>query len=331
MTGRTSQLQIRVSPEQKAALKRLAAAAGQNVSQYVLSQALPRSGDQLLRVLDELRGEDDCRPALATLARVLAGLGRDDLERSLDSWSVDGMTALTQNRVMALIEDLVASRGIEPPPSAATVAPLPRPHFRWTLDSLRPQQMRATRVVYKRRNLFDTHAPTPGGPSPTPPREIASLGQHLAILELDVEFYFVAGAVIHQVFASRTTSARPRDVLRSTPEADPVGEFVTAQGWASGSVAALVKAIAGGRGVPGGFLEIPHVAVFQPPVEYALATKLAALRPEAPHRDLEDLRFLLRASNLGTEEAARRAVSGYLAERHLPAHVPAVLRSVLSG
>ena len=41
MQTKTSQLQIRVSPEEKSALKRLAASAGQSVSSYVLSRVLP--------------------------------------------------------------------------------------------------------------------------------------------------------------------------------------------------------------------------------------------------------------------------------------------------
>jgi hypothetical protein len=93
----------------------------------------------------------------------------------------------------------------------------------------------------------------------------------------------------------------------------------------------VVRGVAGHRGPPGGFVDIPHVAVFQPPPEYALAMKLAALRPEPSARDLEDLRFLLRALNLGSEEGARTCASRYVADRHLPAHAQGVLRSVLNG
>jgi hypothetical protein len=160
---------------------------------------------------------------------------------------------------------------------------------------------------------------------------MASLSRHLASLELDVEFYFVAGAVISQVFASRPRSARPRDVFRSVVETDPAAAFAVAQEWKPGWAAETVKAIARGQGGPGGFLDIPHVAVFQPPAEYALAMKLATLSPQASAQDLEDLRFLLRASNLGTEEGARGGVSRYLAERHLPQHAQASVRSVLGS
>jgi len=330
MTGRTSQLQIRVSPEQKVALKRLAAAAGQNVSQYVLSRSLPRSGDELVRAVDELRRGVELPSALQTVARVLSGLEREDLETSLASWSVEGMSTLIQNRVAALVEDLVATRGIDPPPWAAAVPPLTRPYFRWSLDSLRPQQLRTTRVAYKRRNVFDLHMPTPAGGLP-PGRELASLAQHLRALELDVEFYFVAGAVLSQVFPSRPASSRPRDVFGPATPADPIGAFAVAQGWEAGWAADTVTGIAGRRSPPGGFIDLPHLAVFQPQPEYALAVKLAALHPEPAPRELQDLRFLLRALNLSSEEGARAAASRYVADRHLPPHVSTVLRSLLSA
>jgi hypothetical protein len=160
---------------------------------------------------------------------------------------------------------------------------------------------------------------------------VASLAQHLSTLELDVEFYFVSGAVLSEVFASRPPSARPRDIFAPAPEADPVGAFAAGQGWAPEWAANVVRGIAGHRGPPGGFVDIPHLAVFQPPPEYALALKLAALRLEPSARDLEDLRFLLRALNLGSEEGARASASRYMADRHLPAHAPGVLRRVLNG
>jgi hypothetical protein len=330
MTGRTSQLQIRVSPEQKAALKRLAAAAGQNVSQYVLARALPRSGDELSGALDELRREGDSRSALETAVRVLSGLGRTDLEMALGSWSAEGMPPLTQNRVAALVEDVTAARGIDPPLWAAAVPPLPRPHFRWTLDSLRPHQLRATRVAWKRRNLFDPHAPSPGTGS-APPGDMARLAEYLSTLELDVEFYFVAGAVLSQVFASRPSSSRPQDVFQPPSEGDPVAEFAARQGRAPDWAADTVRAVVSRRGPPGGFIDVPHLAVFQPPAEYALAMKLAALRPEPSARDLEDLRFLLRALNLTSEDAARVSVSRYVADRHVPPQARERLRGVPSG
>jgi hypothetical protein len=330
MAGRTSQLQIRVSLEQKAALKRLAAAAGQNVSQYVLARSLPRSQDAIARGLDELRRGGDSRSGLAAVASALAGLGPEDLETSLASWSAVGMTPLTQNRLAALVEDLSSTRGIDPPLWVEAVPPLQRPHFRWSLDSLRSYQLRSTPAAYKRRNLFDSHA-TPAGAESRPPENLASLSRHLATLELDVEFYFVAGSVMRQSFPARPHSARPRDLFQPSGEGDPVAAFTAGQGWSFEWASDSVTGIVGRRRPPGAFLDIPHLAVFQPPAEYVLAVKLAALRPEPTARDLEDLRLLLHALDLSSDEGARSSTSRYVADRHVPAHARTTLRSLLAG
>ena len=67
MTATSEQLQIRVTARQKATLKRLAAAAGQDVSAYVLSRALPEKRLEFASLLRSLEDEADRRYALAEL------------------------------------------------------------------------------------------------------------------------------------------------------------------------------------------------------------------------------------------------------------------------
>jgi hypothetical protein len=159
VSGRTSQLQIRVTPQEKAVLRKLAAQAGQNVSTYVLSRALPSSERDLSRILDELRTYPDQREALVTLARLVRELSPEEFGPAVAQMNLGGLNPLAQNRVAALVEDAAHSRGVEPPAWSSGIPPLPRPHFRWPLLSLRPQQIRATRVAFKRRNIFDPSIP----------------------------------------------------------------------------------------------------------------------------------------------------------------------------
>ena len=57
MSMKSEQLQIRVTPRQKVALKRSAAAAGVDVSTYVLSRVLPPSHDRFAEILSALRAD----------------------------------------------------------------------------------------------------------------------------------------------------------------------------------------------------------------------------------------------------------------------------------
>ncbi|MGE0159498.1 MAG: DUF1778 domain-containing protein [Gemmatimonadales bacterium] len=339
MAGRTSQLQIRVSPEQKSALKRLAAAAGMNVSAYVLSRALPSPAGDLTRAFQGLRGGGDGCEGLLELASLLAGLETDQLRASMESVDVEGLTPVAQNRIAGLVEDFAGFRGVEPPGWASAVEPLPRPHFRWPLVSLWPYQLRVTRAAYKRRNVFDPHMPSPATGERTNeanPRNASSLAKYLLTLELDVEFYFVAGAVLVRELPARPRSARPAHLFGADPAEEAtnrrgaVRAYAATQGWEPGWEAALVREITDRRAAPVPFLDLPHLQIFAPPPEYALALVLGSLGPNPAASELDDLRFLLRSLNLASADAALASVGRYVAQRHLPAHAKETLRRVVA-
>ena len=71
---KSEQLQIRVSPRQKATLKQRAALAGQGMSSYVLSRVLPASEERFAALLDAVREPDEWRFALAGLNDLLVEL-----------------------------------------------------------------------------------------------------------------------------------------------------------------------------------------------------------------------------------------------------------------
>lgn len=159
---KSSQLQIRVSPEQKATIKRLADAAGQTLSQYVLAQVIPPTHAAFARVLADLTTPGGGHAAALTeLGRLLAEAPAADFARDFASPEVFGLPATLQNYVAAMVERTAHERGLAPPGWVLQVPPLERPHFMWSLQSLRPHQIRVTPVAFKRRNLFFDPA---GGP-----------------------------------------------------------------------------------------------------------------------------------------------------------------------
>jgi len=164
MGARSSQLQIRVTPGEKAALKRLASAAGESVSTYVLSRVLP-SEDRIIAGLYGALAEAgaDRRATLAELARVLEGMSPADVGERVPEPEPGTLGPVVLNSIAALVESAAHRQGVDPPGWASRVPPLPRPHFGWALRSLRPHQLRVTPVAFKRRNLFFDPAI---GPSP---------------------------------------------------------------------------------------------------------------------------------------------------------------------
>lgn len=154
MAARTSQLQIRVTPEQKAVLKRLSHRAGLDMSAYVLSRVLPDVRLRFAALLESLRGDEEQTYVLAELNDFLTGLTAGELPGAVERASLEGLTPFLQNFVAAMVE--LAARRLEvlPPAWVREVEPLEAPHFATPLASLRLHLLRSAPVPFKRRNLF---------------------------------------------------------------------------------------------------------------------------------------------------------------------------------
>jgi uncharacterized protein (DUF1778 family) len=150
------QLQIRVTPRQKEALKRLAKAAGQDVSSYVLGRALPEATARFAEIVRALAGVEDHRFALAELNDLLAGMAGAELTEAIATAPrvMSDLSPFLANYVAAMVEQASHERDVSPPAWVGEVPPLPEPYFATPLRSLRLHLLRATPVPFKRRNLF---------------------------------------------------------------------------------------------------------------------------------------------------------------------------------
>ena len=154
MSPRTQQLQIRVTPREKSALRRRARAAGLDVSAYVLARALPDVTWPVPGIIEALRDGTGRRFALAELNDALSALAPFELAAAADTIDVRGLDSLWQNYVAAMVEQAARTKGVRPPPWTRDVVPLGRPHFATTLRSLRGYLLRVAPVAFKRRNIF---------------------------------------------------------------------------------------------------------------------------------------------------------------------------------
>ena len=124
MGPKSGQLQIRVTPAQKAELKVLADRAGVDVSTYVLSRALPAPGARVWELIDAIGHEQDYKFALAGLSDALSSLlpaAFEDVVRDLD---VRQLSNFLQNYVSAMVEQAAHQKGVPPPHWTRDVAPL---------------------------------------------------------------------------------------------------------------------------------------------------------------------------------------------------------------
>lgn len=154
MARKSEYLQIRVTPGQKAALKRRAASADQDVSTYVLTRALPPERDRFHALLSGVQAEPDRRFALAELNDFLEDIPRGRFATALGEARWEPLPPLMQNYVAAMVELAAHRKETDPPAWTRDVPPLEEPYFATSLPGLRLHLLKSAPVPFKRRNLF---------------------------------------------------------------------------------------------------------------------------------------------------------------------------------
>lgn len=154
MASRSEQLQIRVTPREKAVLKRLARASGQDVSAYVLARALPSETGRFASIIEAFHDDSNRRFAMAELNDALSSLTPVEFGAAVGSLEVSSLTPLVQNYVAAMVEQAARAKRVRTPEWIHDIAPLGVPYFATPLKSLRLYLLRATPIAFKRRNIF---------------------------------------------------------------------------------------------------------------------------------------------------------------------------------
>lgn len=154
MATKSQQLQVRLTPRQKAALKRQARRAGLDVSSYVLSRVLPAARSRFDEILRALRAEESPSFALAELNDFLHELGPAEFPEAVADVELEGLSDFLRNYVAAMVEQAANQKRQAPPPWVCDVAPLEEPYFAVRFSSLRPHLLRAAPIAFKRRNIF---------------------------------------------------------------------------------------------------------------------------------------------------------------------------------
>jgi uncharacterized protein (DUF1778 family) len=154
VSTKTAQLQIRVTPAEKAALVREARRAGCDVSALVLARALPQADERLRQAVRALRHAADPRYLLADIHDLLANAASFEFPALVADLPVHALDPWLQNYVAAMVELAAAQQGTPPPAWTRDVVPLGEPYFASELRSLRQHLLTVAPVPFKRRNLF---------------------------------------------------------------------------------------------------------------------------------------------------------------------------------
>lgn len=151
---KTTQLQIRVTPAEKAGIERAARRAGLGMSAYVLGKLLPGRAVQWGGLLQDILRSDDKRLPLAALSHWLANLAAGEFADALDAPPPEGLPEQLANTVAAMVEHVCAASGKKPPAWTREISPLAQPAFGSELQSLRLHLLTNSPAAFRRRNLF---------------------------------------------------------------------------------------------------------------------------------------------------------------------------------
>ncbi|MBI3982332.1 MAG: hypothetical protein HY337_05430 [Gemmatimonadetes bacterium] len=154
MRPKTDQLQIRVTPEQKRTLKRLAREAGADVSSWVLGQVLPVEADRFQALVARVADPASRRYALAELADWLRKLPAGAFRRAVSARPAAPLDGETLNYLAAAIDLAASRRGLEPPRWVEEVPVRRSPTFGSALSSVRLYLLTRSPVALRRRNVF---------------------------------------------------------------------------------------------------------------------------------------------------------------------------------
>ena len=135
MGNKDTFLQIRVSPDQKAAIRAAAAQAGMDMSAYALARLIPAPRTIFDDIITDLATDRDRRRyALAALN--------------------DFLTEASPSELVAMIETASQRHGLAPPEWTRAIPPLPEPAFGSTLPKLRLHLLLNSPPAFRRRNIF---------------------------------------------------------------------------------------------------------------------------------------------------------------------------------
>lgn len=154
MSRKTQQLQIRVSTEEKRAIRIQAKRAGQDLSTYVLASVLSAGSARFAQILQGIADDNEYRFWLAELNDFLAGLAPVEFDDALEVAELGILSPYLQNYVAAMVEQAAHQKAVDSPVWVREVEPLEEPQFAVPFPSLRAHLLRAAPVAFKRRNLF---------------------------------------------------------------------------------------------------------------------------------------------------------------------------------
>lgn len=148
------QLQIRVSPAEKAAIQRAAKRAHMSMSEWMLSQVLPTHAQRFHELVIQLKRNKDKSYVLAALHDLFQTATSKEFEQMVIEPPQVYLLPYWENYLAAMIEYTANQKNAEVPLWVHEVKPLDKPVFGTDLLSLRLYLLTHSPPPFRYRNIF---------------------------------------------------------------------------------------------------------------------------------------------------------------------------------
>ena len=153
---KSEQLQIRVSKQEKAAIRGKAKSANQDMSEWILSQIFPDTSKTFQKLLDELKvkKKQERSYVLAAINDFLAELSPGELTRAVSDVESAKLGDFELSYVSAMVEYICNIKGVQVPDWALNSPCLTAPYFGSDIQSLRLHLLSNSPAPFRKRNIF---------------------------------------------------------------------------------------------------------------------------------------------------------------------------------
>lgn len=148
------QLQVRVTAQEKAAVRRAASDAGMEISSWVLSRLLPSLGEEFQARVAALNYSAERKAAFAGLNDFLVALTDEEFLVAVAAPPRETLDRYLMNYLAAMIEIAAQQKNALVPPWVSEIAPLEKPQFGVPLKSVRLHLLTNSPAAFRRRNIF---------------------------------------------------------------------------------------------------------------------------------------------------------------------------------
>ena len=152
--NKTEQLQIRVSPQEKAQIKRIAKAANLSMSDWVITKLLPDHQQRFHQLVIALNNSEPVSFTLAALNNFLAQLTSDEFRSAVCEKPRLPDDEYLKNYIAAMIEYTANNNTVNAPDWVQDIQPLNKPSFGSNLKSLRLYLLTHSPPPFRSRNIF---------------------------------------------------------------------------------------------------------------------------------------------------------------------------------